>query len=316
MPAYTLLYVRSRQVKRLIADLRFYTWILLALIGALSYFSYLVFKEERSSLFPFILLLVSCFLLQVSRTDKQFLFLHVRNYKTEIFFEYLILTFPFAVSSLATPAWYFYPLFLLLLFPIASISYSFKRVTRLRKLSNFIPAKNFEWISGIRRMYPGLIILCLCALAFSWFRIAPLFFLFLITASFVSFYNECEPLDLLFASGKSSSDLLRTKIRTQAKMLLTAYLPVLIINLVFNPGDWLLIVLFLFMQVLLLSFAICQKYSNYRPMQMSSSNSVITSMVILSSVIPYLLPLPLLMTWRSYGRALTNLDYYFHDTDR
>jgi hypothetical protein len=230
-----------------------------------------------------------------------------------VFFEYALFTLPFSITSLFTNVWYLYPIFLFLLFCLPYISYSLKKLTHLKKLSRLIPAYNFEWISGVRKTFIFLFPLYVFAICLSWFRILPLFLCWLITVNIISFYTECEPFHMLKEGGQNSKQFLRKKLVQHSKHLLMILLPIAIINFTFNPEYFLLIPLFLLMQLVLLWFAICMKYGTYRPLQNSSVNNLMASLVILGSIIPFLLPIPLLMTIYYYSKAKTNLITYLDD---
>jgi hypothetical protein len=60
-------------------------------------------------------------------------------------------------------------------------------------------------------------------------------------------------------------------------------------------------------------FAILLKYAAYSPNDNLSQNSVLFFFGFLGSIIPFLLPLPLIMNIRNYKKAVTNLNRYFHD---
>ncbi len=308
-----LLYIRYRQLLRNLKGIGIYMPLILGTIIYLCYASYRIFSMEIYSIHLIALLFLLCFTIQLNRKDKFFLFLHVEHFRKEVFLEYALLTIPFSITALFTDVWYLYPVFLVLLFCLPYITYSFKKQTYMKNLSQLIPAYNFEWTSGIRKSYIILFPLYIAALSLSWFRILPLVICWLITVSILSFYNECEPVNMLKESGQNVRLFLRKKFMQHSKLLLILYLPVLIINFIFNPEYYVLIPLFLLMQLVLLWFAISMKYGTYRPLQNSSANNVMSSFVILGSVLPFLLPLPLLMTIYYYKKAKSNLIYYLND---
>ena len=308
-----LLYIRYRQLLRNIKGLGLYIPLIFGTTIYLSYVSYRIYSMDIYSIYLLALLLFLCFSIQLNRKDKFFLFLHVTHFRREVFLEYVLLTLPFSITALFTNVWYLYPIYLFLLFCLPYISYSLKKQTHLKNLSQLIPAYNFEWISGIRKSYAILFLLYIAALSLSWFRILPLILCWLITVIITSFYSECEPINMLKEGGQNSNHFLRKKLVQHSKLLLLIFLPITIINFAFNPEYYLLIPLFLLMQLVLLWFAICIKYSMYRPLRNSSANNILLSFVTLGSVLPFLLPIPLLMTLFYYHKAKSNLIYYLND---
>jgi hypothetical protein len=150
-------------------------------------------------------------------------------------------------------------------------------------------------------------------LGFSWFRILPLLLLWFITVSIASFYTECEPLHILKEGNFSSNRLLNRKLMRHSKYLLLLFSPLLVINTIFNPEFWILNIIFIPIQLSLMCYAICLKYSTYIPNKKPIGNSIILSLVSLGSIIPYLLPIPLLMAVFTYRKAKMNLNNYLND---
>ena len=151
------------------------------------------------------------------------------------------------------------------------------------------------------------------AIGLSWFRILPLFLLWFITVTIVSFYTECEPLHILKRDDLSAKIFLQQKLMKHSKYILLLYIPVLVINTFFNIEYLVLNLLFIPIQLALVWYAICLKYSGYEPNKNSIGNSILLSLVSVGSIVPYLLPIPLLMAIGTYGKAVRNLKNYLND---
>ncbi len=309
----TLLSIRVIQLKRELLATGFRSLLLIGVAFFLFYASHL-FWQQREYTFYFIgFLFIVCASIQLSRQDKTFIYTHLRHPHLEIFIEYLVLVLPFTFSSLFTPNWYYFPILVgaLSLLPFYRQTYS--QQAYFKSMSNVLPAYYFEWISGFRKMFLFLIPVYFLALAFSWFKILPLFLLWLLTVSIVTFYTECEPLHILRAGKLTAMQFVRQKLWRHARFLVLLYLPILLINTVFNFDYWLLNLLFIPVQLSLLCFAICFKYSSYEPNADLAANNMIVSLVSLGSVLPYLLPIPLIMSFVHYRKAVRNLKNYLHD---
>jgi len=308
-----LLNIRLIQARREIIDTGPGSIIIFGLLLFLIYASYIIYQKTPDAYYLNAFLLLICLSVQSYRNDKQFVYVHIRKPHLEIFLEYLVLTFPFAVTSLFTSNWFCYPVLVILLPMVPYLKFTVKQKTYFKNISSFIPAPDFEWISGFRKSFGFLVPLYILALGLSWFRILPLLFLWFITVSIASFYTECEPLHILKEGDFSSAKLLRRKLIRMVKYLVILYIPVLVINTILNPEYWLLNLMFIPLQISFVSYAVCLKYSSYEPNKNAFGNNVVLSLVSLGSIIPYFLPIPLLMAVFTYGKAKKNLKNYLND---
>ena len=308
-----LLNIRLIQAKRELNSTGLGVLIILGLLIFLIYAAYTVFVKSPDAYYLTVFLFIVCVSIQSYRNDKQFVYVHIRKSYFEIYSEYLALTFPFAVSSLFTANWLCFPILALALFLVPFLKFTLKQKTYFTTISSFIPATDFEWISGFRRSFGYLIPLYLLALGLSWFRVFPLLILWFISVTIASFYTECEPLHILREGDFSSAELLKRKLIRMVKYMLILQIPVLAINTIFNPEFWLLNLLFIPLQVSFLSYAVCLKYSSYEPNKNAIGNNVVLSVISLGSIIPYFLPIPLLMAVFTFGKAKMNLNNYLND---
>ena len=308
-----LLNIRLIQIKRELNSAGLGVLIIPGIFLFLIYASYSIFLKTTDAYYLTAFLFFVCLSFQVKRKDKVFVYTHLQNPYREIYLEYVALIFPFAVTCLLTDNWIMLPILLISLWLVPLLKYTTKQKTYFKNISKIIPAYNFEWISGFRKSFLLLILLYLLSVAFSWFRILPLFLLWFITVTICSFYTECEPLVILKEGNFSSKEFLWKKLLRHSKYLTLIYTPILIINILFNPEYWLLILLFIPIQLSLLCLAICLKYSTYEPNTNSIGNSILFSVISIGSIIPFLLPLPLLMAVNAFGKAKRNLNTYLND---
>jgi hypothetical protein len=308
-----LLKIRLIQAKRELNSTGLGVLIVLGLLAFLIYATYTVFLKSPDAYYLTAFLFLVCVSVQSYRNDKQFVYIHIRKPHLEMYSEYLLITFPFAVSSLFTENWFCFLALAASLFLVPFLKFTLKQKTYLKHISSFIPATDFEWISGLRRTFGFLVPIYLLALGLSWFRVFPLIILWFISVTIASFYTECEPLHILREGNFSPAGLLKRKLFRMVKYILILQIPVLVINTIFNPEFWLLNLLFLPLQVSFLSYAVFLKYSSYEPNKNAVGNNVVLSLVSLGSIIPYFLPIPLLMAIFTYGKAKTNLNNYLND---
>jgi hypothetical protein len=306
-----LLKIRSKQAQRELNDLGLYLFLFVLFLILLLIISNSLNKDVLSSTYQLLFLFTLCLTIQFYRSDKKFIYLHIKNPHFEIYSEYFTLTIPFSCSVLITSHWYYFLIFqiLLALIPFIHLSFS-SHNSYFKSIPKFIDSTGFEYLSGVRHSFYHLIPLYLLALSFSWFNIFPLILLWLITVTFTSFYYECEPLNILRNNRNSPRQFLWFKIQLHSKYLLFLYIPVLLVNTLFNQGYWLINLLFLLLQLSLLVFAITLKYSCYQPNENLKRNKIILSIVSLGAILPYFLPVPLFMAKVYFHKAIKNLNRF------
>lgn len=309
----TLLYIRSKQIKREVNGLGLYLVIFPAIAVIISFITYTQYKNDQHAWYTVVVLSVICLAIQYSRKDKLFIYKQLDKPHIQIFLEYVILTLPFSITSLITKNWFCFPLLLLVLICIPFLKLQFKHRAVFKNLSSIIPASNFEWLSGIRKQHILFISLYLVAAAFSWVRILPLFLLWFLTIMISSFYLENEPLHILREGNKTARKFLADKIKINIKYILALYSLPVIINALFVREFLMLTLLFIPVQVALVCFAINLKYSTYKPQTNQLGNNVAFSIIAILSAMPYFIPIPVILAIVYYYKAEKNLKTYLHD---
>jgi hypothetical protein len=312
---FVLIKIRLLQLNKEIRKLGFfYTVILLTAAAVAAMYCAMYYQQKQPAFFISIAVPAIVLYIHFGRRDFAFISKHIQSPVQNIFAEYLAFTLPFTLPAVFSPQWCCYPLVLLLLACIAAIKVNTAYTTPLPNLTKLVRADAFEWIGGIRKRYISLILLFIMAVALSWLRVAPLIFLFLITTTILSFYLEGESLQVLHAYSSNAGKLLRKKIKTHAAMLSLLLLPVLIINSIFNPGLILINIAFWLAQLILLCFVILLKYATYAPGNQHLLNSTLIAFVSLGCILPFILPVPLIMIFFNYPKAIKKLQLYYGDT--
>jgi hypothetical protein len=310
-----LLTVRYIQLKRELRSLGIiYTLLLVCMYALLVYFTYRGYSASiNGALICTAMMSALCYTIHITRTDKTFVYTHLTQPRKQLCLEYSVLVFPFAITSMFTTHWYFFFLLIGIIACIPYVTFSVKQHTYLKNISRIIPSYNFEWISGFRKSFLTLLPIYACALGVSWFKIAPLVFLFILSTSISAMYAECEPLHIVAIGNLSPRAFLRKKMSSHSLLLVLFFLPVLVINTLFNTDYWFINLFFMGTQLALLCLAITLKYTMYVPNKNLSANSIILGIVSAGCVIPFLLPIPTLMALRYYKKAKQNLTHYLYD---
>lgn len=310
----TLLYIRSRQIKREIDGLGFYVIIFLAVVCILSFSAFIQYKNnQRTSLYIVLLLAFTCAAIQSSRTDKSFIYKRIERPHLQIFLEYAALTLPFSITSIFTQNWFCFPLLLSALLCIPFLKLQFKHRAVFKNLSSVIPASDFEWISGIRKQHVAFICLYLVALIFCWVRILPLALLWFLTIIISSFHLENEPVHILREGNRTAREFLLAKIKANVKYILILYSLPVMMNAFFVREFLTITLLFIPVQVALLCFVITLKYTVYKPLASPLGNNVVFSIVAILSAIPYFFPIQASLAIIYFYKAENNLKTCLHD---
>ncbi len=308
-----LLYIRTKQLQKEVNGLGLYLILLIPLAAFLIFASFKIFQKGESAYYLVSLLLAICISIQYYRKDKSFVYKHIKSPHLQLFSEYAALTFPFSITCIITKYWFCFPLLLFMLFFVPFFQFRISQKVVLKKLSAIIPASDFEWLSGVRKNYIAVIGLYSLALAFSWFRILPLFLLWFLTVVISSFYTEYESLQILREQAKSPRNYLLFKLKKSTIYILLLYLPVIIINSIFNSEYLLINLLFIPVQIAILHYAITLKYTSYKPNKSQPGNNIPLAIVSISSALPYFLPIPAILSFVYFYKAAKNLKNYLND---
>ena len=308
-----LITIRRIQLKKEFQEAGAGVLLFLIFFWALIYGSYQCYQKMPHAAYLTAALFFICLNLQFTRKDKSFIYSSIENPKREIYLEYVLLTFPFSVTALFTPNWFLHPILLLALLVVPLFKYSVRQKTYFKKIARIISPKDFELISMFRKSFFYILPVYILALGFSWFRFFPLVLLWFVVTSIASGYAECEPLHLLRENNCSPRAFLKQKLIRHSRYLLVLMLPIVTINTFFNPEFWLLNLLFIPAQLALLALAICLKYSTYEPNRQFIGNDLTFALVSLTTLVPYLLPIPILMAAGYHKKAIHHLQKYLHD---
>jgi hypothetical protein len=309
---FHLIRIRLLQSGRLLKELGLYSILIIAAFIISVYASRLVFNMQNGAFLLSGVILLSCLSIQSIRNDLHFVSRHLQQPYLEIYSEYALMILPFASAALLTANWYF---FFVLFAGIAFIPLYkpvFRQRTMFRKLGGRISPQDFEWISGIRRMYLYIFPLYVIAIFFCWLKILPLILMWIITTLVVSFYEEGESLQVLRSARMKPQAFLLYKIRNPMLYLLFLFMPILAVNCIFNPDFLIVNLIFIASQLSLACFGIIFKYAMYVPGSKMRSNSIISGFVSMASIIPFFMPVPVIMTIVYYFKARKNLNPFLH----
>ncbi len=311
--AANFLRLRLIQLAREIEALGIFRALLcLGLLFAAGFGFYRQMQSYPNRIYAIALAMLVILTIQIRRNDKKFISTMVTCPTLIYFSEYLFFSLPLLIIVIAAARWSYAIPYLLLCILISLISYRHKPKAGIINLSGIVPADAFEWIAGIRKHSWYILPLYLCAIALVFVKFASLFLLIMVLSAIASFYQECEPLNILQVKELSAKRFIWKKLKSHVKLYLLSAAPIIAGYCLFNPETaWVAMLIFI-LSTINLCFFILSKYALYQPGIKLTSNSVATGIALISMFIPFLLPLPLIMCLRDYNRALSNLDHYLN----
>jgi hypothetical protein len=304
---FTLVNIRLKQIERESGGLGpFYLLFIAALFALAFYGLYQLFLEISSGLIILFVLNILILSVHFSRSDYRFVCTKLPDAGKKMFAEYFCFSMPLIMPVLFTLNFWIIAIHLLSIFCIARFRVKPKKSgTVLPWLHRIIPVFYFEWISGIRKSWVLFLIIYLLVWSFCWLRAFPIVGLWFLMFLISTFYTEGESLNQLKIHLKgNASRFLVFKIIRHSLVLLLLFAPALFINAIFHPDLMIFHIIFMFMYLLSLAFFISSKYSMYKPAQYISGNEMVQAVGILGALIPFLAPLPLLLTLRNYFKAV------------
>ncbi len=283
-------------------------WIVIIAIASF-YISKSVSETSLTYCMVFIgIVLFALYNYHINRKDLNFIRHYLNHPKLQVCINYNFLILPLSLALAFGVYWKY--LFLVHLFVSLLSLITFRtRSFKFLFISKYISPANFEWISGIRRNFPALSLLILIALILSPVKLFGVVVLFLLNSVFLGFYNYCEPLLMLNPENLTAENFLKKKISFLIRMLLFINIPVLAINIIFNPEVLWFDLGFIFAFLLLAACTVYIKYANYQPntsLRLSVDYLVLTGSVILI----YLLPLSIFIYFSNKKKAINTLSCY------
>lgn len=251
-------------------------------------------------------------LVHTHRKDYRFLLAVTTSPRKVFLAEYFLFTLPIILlmlwSQLYLHAMAFCSLVILISITVPSVSVKLSRAVQLP----MIPDGMFEWQSGIRKNLVVLVIFYLPGL-FGFYQIwLSAASLLLLTMTFVSFYSEYEPRNMLLARAANPLRFLAGKLARHTGFFTLLLLPIFFIALINNEFRW-ISAGYLLASINLMAFSILLKYYQYRPGAYSGSHQMLTTLACFVSVILPVAVLVFLLNLYLAAAAPGNLKLYMND---
>lgn len=272
--------------------------------------------ERSFPQFLFVLYLVLAVTLQLYRKDKRFLRMALMHYQRFLFYENLALASPFAIVV----AGYQEYLLLVVMIGVASVlafldpqlvrcQSPMQIVTkRFARLFGVLPRNAFEWIAGVRKSAPGLLVIyALAALGFlsGAFDILAMILL-AITVS--SFYETCESY-LMIEGTATRETFFRTKLLQAVGLYLTFASPAIAVALInMRVVHWWVIIVVIALSLIYITGAVLVKYAHFDQGRIKGTQQSIR-LILIGASLP-LFPITLLYEWHLLKKAKKQLPIF------
>lgn len=203
-------------------------------------------------------------------------------------------------------------LFVIPLVLMVALVPSIRLKSRTKPLINLqsIPFQLFEWRSGFRRNGIFVAICYVIGLVCAFYPAGPLVSIIIISYIITSFYDELEA-PIMIEQFSPLPVFLMKKLQWHLSALLLLFLPLGVAFLSLHFSFWYLLLIALFFSLALTSFALCYKYSVYRPHRKRAFNQNAVAFFSAGIFIPLFLPGSIYFLFRNFQKAQIRLNWFY-----
>lgn len=303
-----LFHIRIKQLLRVLAIVGAARILLLAVLVA-GAFVFLLQTMQTPDNHAYVVLfyLFGIGTVQVSRSDKSFLY-HITTRPIFVYFaENIIMLLPLLVLLILVNNW------LLMLGAIAAVfGVSFVHLPKMNRTKNYkilhrIPPYLFEWQVGLRRGFLWYSIFYILSLAFSFHVAAAPVAIFVLSLVVFGFYQEVEPRQLLYAFEQTPTRFLIRKILWTELFFFALCLPLALLFCAFHTDMFAVVAVEMLVLHLLIAYIVLLKYAYYNGEDKQKIHSTLAGLGFMSLFFPVLLPIVLVSIFFFFRKAITKL---------
>lgn len=248
------------------------------------------------------------------RRDSRFLVLAGRSPGRTYVVEYLFLSAPFLLLLTLHPLFLFPAVALPLLLPWLPAGLLERSLALARNRSAWrlpLPARSFEWISGLRRHGGALVLLYAAALTLSEYPGVVLAVLVLLAWCVSLFHFDGEPWIVVEAFAPTPRRFLLEKLRRSVSLHLLLSAPLAGLFLARHPSLWEILVLVLAVGTGVHAGSVLTKYALYREGRTLGIAGYVTLLVLGGALL--VPPAGLFLLYRLWRMAQRNLSFHLDD---
>ena len=286
--------------------------ILVGLIIALLISIYAHTLKQSGAYFVMAAGIIVVFLIQISRKDKTFLKCCFNRHKSVYLVEYLIVSFPILLVLFLNTQWQVLIIYLISLLFVIQINITHKQRSLNSTLQKIIPSKAFEWKAGMRKTLLMVIPVWLITFGTSFFIASVPVGIFFMGIIILSFYEMCEPLQMIMLFEKKPRLFLWDKIKYNVTMFSVLTMPLIFVFIIFHPQIWYIPVVEYVAFVSIYIYVILVKYAFYVPNKKPAAAQIYEIVGILGLALIFL-PVIWLLSVYFYFEAHSKLNYYLDD---
>jgi hypothetical protein len=260
-----------------------------------------------------IIVLLFILMLHTKREDKLFLKINFSNYKWIYLVEYLLISLVLLVFLLIHNFWNITLLTIVVIGIITQSDLKINRKNYNTRIQKWIPDECFEWKSGVRNLFPIIVIIWLIGFLFSFLVASVPIALFILGIISLNFLEKGEPYQMIIAFEKDPKKFLSLKIWQQLAIQTVISAPMIIVFQFFHFHLWYVPFIVYLVVCILQIYAILVKYSFYEPNSKSAAAQVFIGIGLVCFMLPVFAPLIIFLSLRFYLKAKQNLSYYLND---
>lgn len=309
----TILFLRFKQALRIVQEMEAgRVLFLLPVVIAIGYWPVKFSAVPEAQLMVaggWLLVLVG---IHRKRGDVQFLQLASQRARQVMTLEYAAMSLPLLVLLIAFSGWMAAGAVAVGIPVVTLIPPSKKRHTLRKTIALPFAPYDFEWRSGFRQQWLAIVAIEAGALALSHYPFLPLLALLGMAMLAASFYQQCESSAMVAGTGLTAKTFLKFKIQRGLLWFVPLTIPLVIACIWSAPYLWPVVLFASVFSAAVVAFSIVLKYSHFASGTNTSANGMTVAIFSAGGLIPFLLPIPILMFIREWPAALKNLSTYLH----
>lgn len=261
------------------------------------------------------ILYICAFFIHINRKDKIFLISRYNYYKLLFFVEYFIIFSPIIILFIISRLYIESILFILLLILLVNYDkYDIYNYFNLRNttiyITLWIDEKYYEWLSGIRKYWVGILIMYIIATVLVYFNYLSIIFIWgIIVLIIPSFYTYFEPLIFLESQQLSAGTFLFRKISGHFFLSLVLIAPFSMIYYFFHSTQYIFLAITVLISLIVITWLNYFKYYAYKHIKETPIfyKYIVTSGAFL--ILPFL-PFFLIVMINKWKRLKSNIEFY------
>ena len=306
--------IRCKQILRATNGLGLFRIIfLIGLFGIIVFGLFMQTAKTPNSYLAVCAYMMIIMMIQVKRMDKQFFKIHFINSKLILLMEYSLLVTPLFICLIFHKQWTLTISIIVLISLIVNVDFKSRQKSLNTAIQGLIPSSCFEWKSGVRKTLVLMFAFWIIGLGTSFFVGSIPVVLFILGIFPFTFYEKCEPIQMLLAYEKGTNWFLIHKIKIHIVLFTTLSIPLIIAFLLFHPDKWYIPVIEYFILINSHIYVILTKYAFFQPNSKSSGAQAFGLIGAIGMIIPVFIPLIWLLSIRFYFKSRENLNFYLND---